>query len=376
MIVANPIYDVVFKYIMEDERIARTILSALLKTEVVEVHMRRNEYSNKSRDTLSIFRIDFGATIRDEKGDRQTILIEIQKSQVDSELLRFRQYLGAQYDNKENMEGAGRSTYALPMVAVYLLGHTVGSIEAPVVYVDHQVYDYDRNVVEGGINDPFVESLTHNSIIVQIPRLHGRINNRLDKVLSIFDQSHVVSERNQQTVDIDPSVYGGDDDMETILRKLMEASCDKDVRREMDVEDEFFSVLKNREEEIMEKERQLAQSLVAIKEAEEQRAQAEEQLAQAEERQAQAEEQRAQAEEQRAQAEEQRAQAEEQRAQAEEQRAQAEEQRAQAEERAERVERMMRNTVIALLQKQLAAEDIADMLGVDVVTVRQIAAEA
>ena len=265
--------------------------------------------------------------------------------------MRFRQYLGAQYDNKENMEGAGRSTYALPMVAVYLLGHTVGSIEAPVVYVDHQVYDYDRNVVEGGINDPFVESLTHNSIIVQIPRLHGRINNRLDKVLSIFDQSHVVSERNQQTVDIDPSVYGGDDDMETILRKLMEASCDKDVRREMDVEDEFFSVLKNREEEIMEKERQLAQSLVAIKEAEEQ-------LAQAEERQAQAEEQLAQAEERQAQAEERQAQAEERQAQAE-----------------ERAERMMRNTVIALLQKQLAAEDIADMLGVDVVTVRQIAAE-
>ena len=29
--IANPIYDVVFKYLMEDERIARTILSALLQ---------------------------------------------------------------------------------------------------------------------------------------------------------------------------------------------------------------------------------------------------------------------------------------------------------------------------------------------------------
>ena len=379
MIVANPIYDVVFKYLMEDERIARTILSALLKKEVVEVHMRRNEYSNKSRETLSIFRIDFGATIRDENGKRQTILIEIQKSQVDSELLRFRQYLGAQYDNKENMEGAGRSSHALPMVAVYLLGHTVGSIDAPVVYVDHQVYDYDRNVVEGGINDPFVESLTHNSIVVQIPRLHGRINNRLDKVLSIFDQSRVLSEKNQQDIDIDPSVYGDDADMEPILRKLMEASCDKDVRREMDVEDEFFSVLKSRETEIMEKDRQLAESKVAIKEAEEQRAQAEEQRAQAEEQRAQAEEQRAQAEEQRAQAEEQRAQAEEQRAQAEEQRAQAEEQRAQAEEERaqaeERSERMMRKTVTTLLKQQMAAEDIADLLGVDAITVKQIASE-
>ena len=43
--VANPIYDSVFKYMMEDERIARTILSALLKKEVVEVQIRRNEYT-------------------------------------------------------------------------------------------------------------------------------------------------------------------------------------------------------------------------------------------------------------------------------------------------------------------------------------------
>lgn len=31
MTIANPIYDTVFKYLMEDERVARTILSALLK---------------------------------------------------------------------------------------------------------------------------------------------------------------------------------------------------------------------------------------------------------------------------------------------------------------------------------------------------------
>ena len=63
MLVANPIYDIVFKYLMEDERIARTILSALLKKEVVAVEMRPHEYANISRDTLSVFRIDFGATL-------------------------------------------------------------------------------------------------------------------------------------------------------------------------------------------------------------------------------------------------------------------------------------------------------------------------
>ncbi len=44
--VANPLYDIVFKYLLEDERIARIILSALLKEDVIRVETRRNEYSN------------------------------------------------------------------------------------------------------------------------------------------------------------------------------------------------------------------------------------------------------------------------------------------------------------------------------------------
>ena len=37
--IANPIYDSVFKYIMEDERIAKTVLSALLKKEVLHLSL-------------------------------------------------------------------------------------------------------------------------------------------------------------------------------------------------------------------------------------------------------------------------------------------------------------------------------------------------
>ena len=65
--VANPIYDTVFKYLLEDERITRTILSALLKEEVIEVETKRDEYSNIGRDNLSVFRIDFGAKIKKSK---------------------------------------------------------------------------------------------------------------------------------------------------------------------------------------------------------------------------------------------------------------------------------------------------------------------
>ena len=100
--VANPIYDSVFKYIMEDERIAKTILSALLKKEVVHVTVRPHEYSNTTRDTLSMFRIDFAATVREKEGNEikdRIVLIELQKTWLNTETLRFRQYLGAQYNN-------------------------------------------------------------------------------------------------------------------------------------------------------------------------------------------------------------------------------------------------------------------------------------
>ena len=92
--VANPIYDVVFKYLMEDKRIARTILSALLKEDILEVEMRPHEYVNEQRDTLSVFRIDFGATVRSDDGTEQLILVELQKTWLETETLRFRQYLG------------------------------------------------------------------------------------------------------------------------------------------------------------------------------------------------------------------------------------------------------------------------------------------
>ena len=194
MVVANPIYDIVFKYLMEDERVARTILSALLKKDVIAVQMRPHEYSDGNRDTLSVFRIDFSATIRQEDGSEKLILIELQKTWLDTETLRFRQYLGVHYSNPKNMAENGN---AIPMVAVYLLGHKVGDIEEPVLYVNHHSYDYNGKLVTKGMPDPFVESLTHNSIIVQIPRLHGKINNRLDRVLSIFDQTQRDSEDNR-----------------------------------------------------------------------------------------------------------------------------------------------------------------------------------
>ena len=257
--IANPIYDSVFKYLMEDERIAKTLLSALLKKEVVAVEMRRNEYTNGVRDNISVFRIDFGAHVKEPDGTIRLVLIELQKTWLETETLRFRQYLGAQYSNPENVPSENnKDGYAIPMVAIYLLGHRVGDVNVPVLYVKHKAYDYDGNVVTDGIPDPFVESLIHDSIIVQIPLLHGQVNNRLEKVLSVFDQSQK-NGSDRHVLNVNDSPFDDDDDMQYLLRRLLMAAANAQLRQDMNVEDEYFKALEDRDTALMMKDKKLAE---------------------------------------------------------------------------------------------------------------------
>ena len=253
--IANPIYDSVFKYLVEDERIAKTLLSALLKKEVVDVQIRRHEYANDARDKLSLFRIDFGAQVREADGNSHLVLIELQKTWLETETLRFRQYLGTQYANPENIPGENNpGGYAIPMITVYLLGHRLGEIEEPVLYVSRKSFNYNGDEVTRGLPDPFVESLTHDSIIVQIPLLKGQVNNRLEKVLSVFDQT-MKDRYNNQVLSVDENRYEGDAEMQYILRRLLAAASDSKLRQDMNVEDEFLTAIENRDTAIMMRDR-------------------------------------------------------------------------------------------------------------------------
>ena len=284
--VANPIYDAVFKYLMEDERVAKTILSALLKREVVEVEVRKHEYTNGSRDKISMFRIDFGAKVRQDDGSLKLVLIELQKTWLETETLRFRQYLGTQYANPDNiLKDDNPFGYGIPMITVYLLGHRVGDIEEPVLYVKHKSFNYDGKEVTEGLPNPFVESLVHDSIIVQIPLLHSYVNNRLYEVLSVFDQTNKDA-HNRQVLNIDDNIYADDLEMKHILHRLLAAASDAKLRQDMNVEDEYFSAIENRDTAIMMRDKKIAEQDARL---EQQNAQLEQKDAQLEQKDAQLE---------------------------------------------------------------------------------------
>ncbi len=51
--IANPIYDVVFKYLMKDEKVARLLLSAIIGKDIISLEFRPTEHSFPLGEVLS-----------------------------------------------------------------------------------------------------------------------------------------------------------------------------------------------------------------------------------------------------------------------------------------------------------------------------------
>lgn len=191
MVIANPIYDVVFKRIMENERVAKFFIGTLLNQSVETVEVRPQEFTYADELAgLSVFRLDFIATIKTDSGEHRKILVEIQKARNGIDLMRFRNYLAEQYKKEDQVQN---EKTALPITTIYILGFILPEIDTPCMKVERNYKDLVNNTVIEKKSD-FIEKLTHDSFIVQVNRITDRYQTRLDKLLSIFEQSHFTDE--------------------------------------------------------------------------------------------------------------------------------------------------------------------------------------
>jgi len=240
--IANPIYDVVFKYLLDDEKVAKIVLSALLGKEVVELAFRPTEVRQPMErpdgtDWL-VLRMDFSATVRMADGSPKLVLIEIQKANNVWDVQRFRRYLGSSYCNPENVYvDAGGRQLALPLLTIYLLGEGLEGIDVPVLKVNRHYLDLATGE-EVSSTDPFVEALTHDSIVVQINRLKDRRRTDLERLLAVFDQGQACH-ADPHLLDILEENFP--ERYRDVLRRLVRASAEKEVRDGMDVEDDVVA---------------------------------------------------------------------------------------------------------------------------------------
>lgn len=369
MEVINPIYDTSFKYLMEDDKSAKILLSALLRKKVTNLTPRQQETVKpveRRPGDLLIYRLDYSAHLITDDGREEDVCVEIQKVWLQTELLRFRKYLASQYADDLNVQSDGRTPRHI--VAIYLLGHTIAETEESVVYCHGgELTDYYGSPVRTSGGGDFVRSLTHDVVIVQIPRLPERPRNATERVLSIFDQRRAV-QSDRHLIEI-PDTDDEGRDVDVLRRRLSSGACTGEMRRQMQLEDEFLIELQTREEEVViykaEAEKQKA-------EAEKQKAEAEMQKAEADRQKAEGEKQKGEADRQKAEAEKQKAEAEKQKAEAEKQKAEADRQKAEAEKQKAEMLSMRRAAVMSLAKTGMPAESIAEVLGLEAAAVKAV----
>ena len=192
MIIANPIYDTVFKKMMESDRVAKFFIGTLLEQEIETVEVQPQEFTYIDQLAgLAVFRLDFIATIKTQTGEYKKVLIEIQKAKNQIDLMRFRRYLGEQYKKEDQVKS---EKTALPITTIYILGFTLPEIKTACIRVERNYKDLiNKTVIEK--KSDFVEKLTHDCYIVQVNRITNRYQTSLDKLLSVFEQNNFVDDR-------------------------------------------------------------------------------------------------------------------------------------------------------------------------------------
>ncbi len=191
MVIANPIYDVVFKRLMENDKVVKFFIGTLMDEVIESVQVLPQEFTyTQELVGISIFRLDFIATIHTATGEVKKVLIEIQKARNLLDLMRFRQYLAAQYKKEDTVN---EQEVALPITTIYILGFPLLGIESACIKVERQYRDLVTNSIIAAKSE-FIEKLTHDSFVVQVGRITDRYQSRLDKLLSIFEQRHFTGE--------------------------------------------------------------------------------------------------------------------------------------------------------------------------------------
>ncbi len=255
MLIANPIYDVVFKRIMENERVVKFFIGTLLDENVVTVEVKPQEFTFikdmdvddpaarqyinqqlEERIKINVFRLDFIATIKTESGQYKKIMVEIQKGWNVVDIMRFRNYLAEQYKKTDIING---EKTVLPITTIYILGFNLPEIDSACIKVERNYKDLINGRMIYKKND-FIEKLTHDSFIVQVERITGRYQTRLDKLLSVFEQTNFDSESKvTKSFNYTPDL----DELKIMTDILHHVGTDPDERKKIENEAEGWRTI-------------------------------------------------------------------------------------------------------------------------------------
>jgi len=254
MLIANPIYDSVFKYLMEDLRVARVIIQTIIGQKIEELEITPRERTAQIASLgLAVFRMDFSAVILTAEGARKNVLIELQKADGGSDIQRFRRYLaendytasaarlGAPHVREDSTTCADEPP-PLPIISIYILGYSLPGLQGHSAVTISRTYRDSVTGEEIPTRVDFIECLTHDSHVIQLSELKRRRRSKLEKMLALFEQMNL--QRNEHLKEFTDEIPG---EFQEALDRLGHAALDRNLLEQSELEDEVLSAWKRRE---------------------------------------------------------------------------------------------------------------------------------
>ncbi len=243
MKIINPLYDRAFKYLMENERLAKKVISVLLDKEIEELSLGQQEtILPDEKRGLTLFRLDFKAIIKEADGTSKKVLIELQKSKYPTDIQRFRNYLGSNYISKstktEKIDYSQKELF--PIITIYILGYKMDDLPYLAVKVNREVIDSISNEPIH-VKSFFIDHLTHESHIIQVRRLPGERRTRLEKFLTLFNQAWISDQ--DYIIDLQdiPAEF------KDMAKYLQAPLMDDDFRRQLEAEEQIDTIFDEQE---------------------------------------------------------------------------------------------------------------------------------
>ena len=278
IIIPNPIYDVVFRYLMEDPESAMIVVSTLINENIINLqlepitHSEKKEKSlatallqdPKTKDDLRLFHLDFTATVLLPDGTEELIMIELQKATEPDDIFRFKRYISRNFQKKHEVEVTDIETLyirkvnrPIRLVPVFILNFRI----------ENEINDLlirTKRVKEGffknkalQIPNEFIDNLSYDLLVVQLPNLENinkddylddEYKKKLFALLKLFDQKSRVRD-NEHRLRLIRKFFPGF--LDRVIRRLQSADIDNPYLEEkMFNEDEYLKALIDRDNKI------------------------------------------------------------------------------------------------------------------------------
>ena len=285
LIIPNPIYDVVFKYLMEDNESAKIVLSTLINEKIKKLTFEPVSHTEKIKDTktekeIKLFHLDFTAVIEKQNGQEELIMIEIQKANRASDIFRFKRYISANFQRKQEKEIINPRTQTVEkinkpirLIPIFILNFRIeNEINDLIIKTNRRKTGVFKDKQLHKENE-FIDNLSFDIYVVQLPNLNkiekfdyenDEYKTKLYSLLKLFDQD-APNNKNKHRLLLIKKIFPGF--LERVIKRLQSADVNNpDLEEQMNAEDEYLAELIKRDNEISYFKQQLEKEIILSKE--------------------------------------------------------------------------------------------------------------